>query len=428
MARIILVTIGSLGDLHPFIGVAIKLKALGHEPVMALPNNHLESCRAAGLEAHGVFADYDSLAEEIGEPPETIVRKVMESPDYLIRQILLRGLAQSTQRLDKVTEGASLIVTSMFALAGPIIAEKRNVPIVALLLQPIAILSSSAPSMMPDMPIFVRQSPGRFGKTWNSILCSVMRAEMLRRYAKAVNAVRYAHGLKSMRAAPIFDIEGNVILRIATYDPLFAAIPADAPPKIQITGFPNFDSGAGQADGLSLELAHFLSNGPPPIVFTLGSFAVFAPGDFYTQSIRAARLLGQRALLLIGADASPPNELGRDVCVVDYAPHSKLFPLATCIVHHGGIGTTGQALMSGKPQLVVPFMGDQPDNANRIVAMGVGKQLPAKLYSASRAKALLRELLEDQSISNRAKSIGDQMIQNGAERAAVAINEALASL
>lgn len=427
MARIILVTVGSLGDLHPFIGVAVKLKALGHEPVMAVPNNHLEICRSAGLEAHVVFADYESLAEEIGEAPETIVRKVMDSPDYLIRQILLRGLAESAQKLDKVTEGASLIVTSMFALAGPIIAEKRNVPLAALLLQPIAILSSSAPSLMPDMPIFIRHSPGRIGKAWNAILCNVMRAEMLRRYAKELNAVRNAHGLNAMRAAPIFEIEGNVILRIATYDPLFARIPPDAPPKIQLTGFPNFDSGAGHAEGLPLELEHFLSNGPPPIVFTLGSFAVFAPGDFYTQSIRAARLLGQRAVLLIGADASPPTDLGRDVCVVDYAPHSKLFPRASCIVHHGGIGTTGQALMSGKPQLVVPFMGDQPDNANRIVAMGVGNQLPAKFYHANRAKALLKELLENRSTFDRAKSLGDQMIQNGAERAAVAISEALAS-
>jgi rhamnosyltransferase subunit B len=256
----------------------------------------------------------------------------------------------------------------------------------------------------------------------------VMRAEMLRRYAKQLNVVRHAHGLKSIQAAPIFDIEGNVVLRIATYDPLFASIPTDAPPKIQMSGFPNFDSGAGQADELSLELEHFLSNGSPPIVFTLGSLAVFAPGGFYTQSIRAARLLGQRAVLLIGNGASRPTDLGPNVCVVDYAPHSQLFPRTSCIVHHGGIGTTGQALMSGKPQLVVPFMGDQPDNATRIVAMGVGKQLSAKVYSASRAKALLKELLEDQSISNRAKSISNQMIQNGSERAAVIINEALASL
>jgi rhamnosyltransferase subunit B len=427
MARIILVTIGSLGDLHPFIGVARELKSLGHDPVMAVPTNHIDSCRAAGLEAHGVFPDYESLAEEIGEAPEIIVRKVMADPDFLIRQIMLRGLATSAEKVDKLMDGASLVITSMFALAAPIIAEKRNVPLATLVLQPIAILSATAPSFMPEMPIFMRQKPGRFGQAWNRLLCNLMRGEMKRRYGKALNLVRYAHGLNAIRVPPIFDVEGNVVLRIATYDPLFASIPTDAPANIKITGFPNFDSASNEDDSLPAHLETFLSNGPPPIVFTLGSFAVFAPGCFYSESVRAARLLGHRAVLLIGVDGSPPDDLGPDVCVVTYAPHSKLFPRAVCIVHHGGIGTTGQALMSGKPQLIVPFMGDQPDNASRIIALGVGSQLSAKTYTAKRAETQLKRLLENQMISNRAKAFAGQMIKNGAERAAVVIVEALAT-
>jgi rhamnosyltransferase subunit B len=427
MARIVLVTVGSLGDLHPFIGVALELKSLGHEPIMAVSNNHVEKCRAMGLETHGVFPDYETLADEIGEAPEAIVRKVMESPDYLIRKILLRGLPEATEKIDHVADGANLIVASMFALSGPIIAEKRNIPCVTLLLQPVAILSADAPSLMPDMPLFLRQSPGRNGRTWNRFLCTIMRHEMRRRYGKTINSVRHAHGLGSAKVAPIFDVEGDVLLHIATYDPLFASIPADAPLNTQITGFPNFDSGSSQFDGLPPDLEQFLQNGPPPIIFTLGSFAVFAPGNFYTNSLQAARQLGQRAVLLIGADGAPPADLGPDVCVVDYAPHSQLFPRASCIVHHGGIGTTGQALMSGKPQLVVPFMGDQPDNASRIVAMGGGRQLPAKSYTAKQAQSHLKVLLEDQIISNLANSFGSRMIQNGAKRAAAAINEALAA-
>jgi rhamnosyltransferase subunit B len=425
MARIILVTVGSLGDLHPFIGIALELKLLGHDPVMAVPINHLENCRAAGLEAHGVFPDYESLAEEIGEAPETIVRKVMESPDYLIRQILLRGLATSAEKIDMPMEGAGLVITSMFALAAPIIAEKRNVPLVALLLQPIAILSDCAPSLMPDMPILARKSPGRIGRAWNHMLNNLMRAEMMRRYGKSLNVVRRAHGPGPIKSAPIFEIEGDVALRLATYDPLFASVPLDAPTKTKMTGFPNYDSASGEASALTSDLESFLDSGPPPIIFTLGSFAVFAPGNFYTESVRASRTLGQRAVLLIGADGTPPTHLGPDICVIDYAPHSKLFPRASCIVHHGGIGTTGQALMSGKPQLIVPFMGDQPDNASRIMAMGVGSQLPAKSYTARRAQIFLGALLEDQTISNLAKSIVSQMIKDGAKRAAAAISEIL---
>jgi rhamnosyltransferase subunit B len=349
----------------------------------------------------------------------------MKSPDYLVRQIMLRSLEDSAAKIDALAVGADLIVTSMFALAAPIIAQKRNVPIVPLLLQPLAILSAKAPSIMPDLHLFVRRSPGGIGQAWNRLVIKLMRAEMLRRYGKPINKVRSAYGLPAAKQAPMFELEGKIPLQIATYDPLFAPLPKDAPSNTYATGFPNFDSGTGMTDKLPVHLEQFLDEGPPPIVFTLGSFAVFAPGDFYQESLAAARALGQRSVLLIGEERTPPHDLGPDVCVVDYAPHSKLFPRALCLVHHGGIGTTGQALMAGKPQLVVAFMGDQPDNANRIVALGVGKELPAKAYTADSAMAQLKALTSDIALSARAKELGNKMIQDGALRAAQAINEAI---
>jgi rhamnosyltransferase subunit B len=428
MARIILVTIGSLGDLHPFIGVALALKELGHEPVMAVPGSYVANCQAVGLEAHGIFPDYESLVEEIGEASDVIVRKVMASQDYLIRQIMLRSLGTSVDKIDALVDGADLIITSMFALGAPIVAEKRNIPLAALVLQPIAILSAHAPSVMEDMPLFWRPAPGPIGRAWNRALCAIIRFETRRRYGGAINAVRHHHGLKSGKAAPLFDIEGNVLIKVATYDRLFATIPTDAPPNLKATGFPNFDAAADQNDGLPEHLEHFLAEGPPPIVFTLGSFAVHAPGNFYANSLRAARRMKERSVLLIGAEGTPPVDLGPDVCIVDYAQHSKLFSRARCIVHHGGIGTIGQALMAGKPQLVVPLMGDQPDNAARIISIGVGAQLPAKAYTTQKAAARLTALLADQAIADRAHSFGTLMIKDGAQRAAAAIDQALEAL
>jgi rhamnosyltransferase subunit B len=425
MARIILVTIGSLGDLHPFIAVALALKSLGHNPIMAVPAYHVEKCHTAGLEVHAVFPSYDTLAQEIGDNAETITRNVMKSPDYLVRQIMLRSLKDSAAKIDALAVGADLIITSMFALAGPMIAQKRNIPIVPLLLQPLAILSASSPSIMPDLPLFVRGSPRVVGQAWNRLVITLMRKEMLRRFGKPMNVVRQSYGLGPAKAAPMFELEGSIPLQIATYDPLFAPLPSDAPHNILLTGFPSFDSSTGEADNLPLHLEQFLDNGPPPIVFTLGSFAVNAPGDFYSDSLAAARALEYRSVLLIGADGTPPKNLGPDVCVVDYAPHSKLFPRASCVVHHGGIGTTGQALMAGKPQLIVPFMGDQPDNASRIVALGVGLHLPAKGYTPERAKTRLSALLSDKAMLDQARMLAGQMIQDGAMRAANAICDVL---
>ena len=87
----------------------------------------------------------------------------------------------------------------------------------------------------------------------------------------------------------------------------------------------------------------FLDDGPPPIVFTLGSSAVMDAGQFYEHSAAAAKLLGRRAVLLVGKDArNRPASLPDGVVAFDYAPFSELFPRAAAVVHHGGIGTTGR--------------------------------------------------------------------------------------
>ncbi len=125
------------------------------------------------------------------------------------------------------------------------------------------------------------------------------------------------------------------------------------------------------------ELLRFLDAGEPPIVFTLGSAAVWIADDFYAVSIAAARALGRRALLLAGENAADIRAHAPDgIGVFDYAPHSAVMPRAGVIVHQGGVGTTAQALRAGRPMLVVPFGQDQPDNARRVVGLGVARTIP----------------------------------------------------
>jgi UDP:flavonoid glycosyltransferase YjiC (YdhE family) len=93
------------------------------------------------------------------------------------------------------------------------------------------------------------------------------------------------------------------------------------------------------------------------------------------------------------------------VFVCDYAPFSEVFPHARAIIHHGGIGTMGQALRAGKPQLVVPFLGDQFDNAERVTRLGVGRWLGQNRYSRSRVARALRELLGLQHFGSRAATV-----------------------
>src|SRR6202042_1693212 len=109
----------------------------------------------------------------------------------------------------------------------------------------------------------------------------------------------------------------------------------------------------------------------------------------------AAGLTGQRAVLLVGSDPrNVPQQLPENVCIAHYAPYSRLFPRASVIIHQGGVGTTAQALRSGKPMLVMPYSHDQPDNARRVRRLGVAQVIQRKDYRAEAAALMIRRLVD----------------------------------
>jgi UDP:flavonoid glycosyltransferase YjiC (YdhE family) len=169
----------------------------------------------------------------------------------------------------------------------------------------------------------------------------------------------------------------------------------------------------------------FLDEGPPPIVFTLGSAVSMNAGTFYEDSIACAALLGQRAVLIVGKGQGDKfHSLPPEMIAVQYAPFGKLFPRAAAVVHHGGVGTTAWAMRSGRPMLVVPFAWDQPDHAARVVRMGIGRSLPKRRYTPARAARELQRLLDDPEYSKRAAEIGQKLQEeNGVETACDALEQ-----
>jgi rhamnosyltransferase subunit B len=216
--------------------------------------------------------------------------------------------------------------------------------------------------------------------------------------------VRQAHGLAAGKLAPVFDPMPAQCATLCCYSPLLAPVQPDAPPRCEAIGFPLYDRGDVALDPV---LATFLDCGPAPIVFTLGSFVVHAPGRFYDVAAAAARALGRRAVLLTGTADSPCVD--GDLLRLGYAPHSQLFDRAAAVVHHGGIGTTGQAMHAGAPQLVLPFFGDQFDNGARIARLGIGRSLRPAAFQGAAADEALRALLGDHTIAARAAAIATQL-------------------
>jgi UDP:flavonoid glycosyltransferase YjiC (YdhE family) len=181
---------------------------------------------------------------------------------------------------------------------------------------------------------------------------------------------------------------------LALFSPLLGQPQPDWPSGVHVTGFARY----AQPAELDRSLRAFLDAGSAPLVFTLGSTAVHMGADFLRESLAAAIRLNQRAVLFTGSSemrAKLPASLPASIHAVDYAPHAALFPRASVIIHHGGIGTSSEALYAGKPMLVVPHGFDQPDNAARLQRLGVAEVLPAARYGENRAAPLLKRLLAD---------------------------------
>ena len=123
--NILIATVGSLGDLQPFVAVALSLQELGHRPVLAVPKNYVDKVRSAGLEAYPIFPGHDELSQEMGISEEDFVKRLMADIDFMFGKVILPTLGTVAQKLDEICDGMDAIFGSPFAFAGDIIAEKR---------------------------------------------------------------------------------------------------------------------------------------------------------------------------------------------------------------------------------------------------------------------------------------------------------------
>lgn len=424
MRKIVLTTIGTLGDLHPFIAIAQALRRHGFAPVLAVAEDQLAKCRAAGIEAVAVLPGFEAVQRRMGMAEDAAVKRIMSDQIEMLDQVLLPALPGCIDKLEAVAADAEAIVASIFVFAAPIVAEKCGVPLIPVVLQPMAMLSAYDPPCTPDFWMMRHMPNTALGRTWNRLVYATMRLAVQLKCGRAIARMRTAHRLPRKSARRLFEASAEAALTIGTYSRHFSPLPPDIAGNTQLVGFPIFDSQSGAEEMLDPALAAFLVRGSAPIVFTLGSFAVHCPGNFYEEAAAAARALGRRAVLLTGG-REPARDQG-DVFRCAYAPHSLLFPAAAAVVHHGGAGTTGQALRAGKPQLVVPHMGDQYDHGQRIERLGVGLSMKARRFTAVRASGLIARLIDEAVFASEAGRIGQQVAaEHGADAAAAAIAEAL---
>jgi len=253
----------------------------------------------------------------------------------------------------------------------------------------------------------------------------------LKTWLAPIETLRRRVGLSASKNNPILDAF-SPFGTLALFSEAFAAPQADWPANSHITGFVYYDR-QGELPGTweedESQVYEFLRSGPPPVLFTLGSSAVMHPGEFFYESIAAMHALGLRAVLVAGPRRHDiKNSLPDSVLVAGYLPFSTIMPSAAAIVHQGGIGTTAQALRAGRPMLVVPWSHDQPDNAERVRRLGLGRPIPRNRYYAPRVANEIGALLSDGSYQERAHEIAARIAREDGVTNACAVIEATMKL
>lgn len=419
---VVLATAGSLGDLYPVLSVATSLEDLGVETRLLLAPDQCDVARSWGLLATPVGPTRAQICAGLGKTEDEVAAAFFRNPMPFLRRVTRSTMAEVMPEIELACVGASCVSGTLLTFGAAFAAEKAGLPYVPLLLQPMLSWSALDPPRGPGFDLMARSPQNPMTRGWNRALRGAITSALTLGLRGPANGVRTQMGLPPFLGTPLLDIGGaRVPLRLGLWSDAFARVPRDAPPGLRAVGFPRRPLGE-----LGDDVQAWLDAGPPPLVVTLGSIAQTLGGAaFYDRAVRLARAMGLRALVLHGKAAAP--HAAPDVLSLPAAPHGPLFPQAAAILHHGGMGTTAEALRAARPQIVVPIGGDQPDNAARLVKMGVAVSLTPKRVTPERALPMVRALL-DRFDYGAARDLADHITAEDGARAAALQLAQIASL
>ena len=409
MGQILFVVYGSLGDFYPYLAIALELKRRGYICCIATHKSYRKVIEGNHIEFHAIRPDLAS---------DEVIRQTLDpvnGTENIIKDYFLPCLEESYNDIIGATKDVKVIISHPLAFAVSLIAEKQGIPWISTGLAPISFLSAY------DPPVVVTRRGKfycRFFIPYIYRLIIEHEKQKIQHLNNPINNLRSKLGLPK-QLHPFIDGQHSLQLDLALFSYQFAKPQSDWTKSCQQTGFSFFES-ENSLYPLPEKFNQFLKNGEPPIVVTLGSAAIYSDKaeNFFSESIIAAKLLNKRIILIGKKSALAANtllsETSKQIYTCDYAPYEQVFPHCSVIVHHGGIGTTAQALRAGRPMLVVLFAYDQPDNAARASRLGLAETIDLEEYKAEKVVQKLRKLLKNKSYHRKAAEIGKQIhLENG---------------
>lgn len=360
MAHILILAAGSAGDVYPFIVIGQALRARGHAVTLVATANFRERVERAGLRFVSGLSQ-DELDASVQDPELWHPVKGFATIWKHMARHMPSAYAQQLALVRDSSE-PTIIVASTLGLTGRLLQEAQGVPLMTVHLAPSCFLTADDTSVRRGLN-WPRSLPRPVVRLILNLVERLMLDPVVR---PAINRLRASLGLAPVRRVMSRWLHSpqQVVCAFPTW---FAAPQPDWPPHTVCTGFPRMPASEGRLDP---DLQRFIDAGSPPIVVTPGS-AMAHGGRFIVRALAAAAALNLRVVVVTPYREQLPAALTASVHHAAYAPFDLLSCLAAAFVHHGGIGTSATVLAAGKPQLIVPFAFDQPDNAARLRRLGV---------------------------------------------------------
>lgn len=398
--KALLMTLGTRGDVQPFLALAQRLQAAGHEAVVVAPHRFADLAAAHDVAFAGV--DDGPMALMDGADAGAVLEGGIGSRLKLLRTMpaMFTRVLHDSWTVAR-SSGADLVVHNGQIVAGQHVAEALDVPAVLALPIPMYVPTREFPWPGVELPAWLPRSLNR--ATFAGMRSTAMFGGVADRWRRDELGLPRRRG----RHDPVRRPDGGHAPVLHAYSPAVLPRPEDWPPEAETTGYWNL---TGDPTPLPADLRDFVAAGPAPVFVGFGSMTGSDPARTTRTVLEAARLAGRRLVVGAGWGGLDVSGLPDDVFAVSDVDYRSLFPQMAAVVHHGGAGTTGVAFAAGRPQLVCPFVADQPFWGRLVQRIGVGPApLPQKTLQPAALAAAITEAVAGPDMSRNAERIGEQV-------------------
>ncbi len=409
--HITILTLGSRGDVQPFIALGIGLQQAGYKVKIASQATFESEIRSHGLD----FALMSGNPKEGIESAEGQAMLRTKNPIDFVHRLgnLLESIMEPVL-LDswQACQGTDVIIGGGFPFWGFDIAEKLGIPFYYAYLTPGYPTTAFPNAVTPPHLEKLGSIYNRFSYTSTNLLFWQFFSKPVNQFRKSILNLPPT-GIRQNAFTKLEDAKVNYLVACS---PSVTPKPKDWPNRVHLTGYWFLDTPDNFIP--PTDLVEFLKTGSPPVYIGFGSMGGEEAQKIAEIALAALAKTQQRGIFLSGWSGAKNLDLPDTVFQIDNIPHSWLFPQMACIVHHGGAGTTAATFRAGVPGVIIPFFGDQPYWAYQAAKLGVSPPIiNRKNLTVDTLAQAITNAVENQSIQKQAAILGENIrSENGVKQ------------